>query len=198
MQNAFWQFHWPLRLLLLVPAVIILSRFQFGTGGYGHLISSSGEWSARLLIAALAITPLRMIFKGQRWPMWLFKRRRDIGVAAFLYAALHLVAYLVHEGSIAVYVADLAKLRILIGWIAFLAMLVPFTLSNEQMLRYLGTWWKFWQRAVYVAAFATVLHWLLIKLDVAPVLIHFAPLAALEAYRLWYNVMKTGRLHPQE
>jgi sulfoxide reductase heme-binding subunit YedZ len=41
-----------------------------------------------------------MIFKGRHWPMWLFKRRRDIGVAAFLYATLHLVAYLAHEGAL--------------------------------------------------------------------------------------------------
>jgi sulfoxide reductase heme-binding subunit YedZ len=65
------------------------------------------------------------------------------------------------------------------------------------MLRYLGIWWKFWQRAVYVVAIATVIHWVLIKWDVVPVVIHFAPLAALEAYRLWHNFMKTGRPHPQ-
>ena len=87
------------RVLLAVPAVVLLSRFQVGTGGFGHLIEGAGEWSARLLIAALSVTPLRMIFKGRHWPMWLFKRRRDLGVASFLYAVLHLSAYAVKLGK---------------------------------------------------------------------------------------------------
>ncbi len=197
MSREFLQSRWPLRLALAIPAIVILSRFQFGTGGFGHLINASGEWSARLLIVTLAVTPIRMLFKGRHWPMWLFKRRRDLGVAAFLYAVLHLAAYLIHEGGLGVVIADLAKLRIVLGWIALFAMLVPFALSNEQMLRYLGPRWKFWQRAVYVAAIATVAHWLLIKWDVVPVVIHFAPLAALESYRLWHNLTKSGRPQPQ-
>jgi sulfoxide reductase heme-binding subunit YedZ len=196
MQNTFWQSHWPIRFLLAVPAIVILSRFQFGTGGFGHFITATGEWSARLLIVTLAVTPIRMMFKGRLWPLWLFKRRRDLGVAAFLYAVMHLAAYLIHEGSPGIVIADLATLRIILGWIALFAMLVPFALSNQEALHELGPNWKSWQRLVYLSAIATLFHWLLISKDWAAALIQFAPLAALEAYRLWYNFMRPSRHRP--
>ena len=109
------------RILLAVPAVVLLSRFQLGTGGFGHLIQGSGEWSARLLIAVLCVTPLRLIFRGRHWPMWLFKRRRDLGAASFLYAVLHLSAYAVKQGSLGLILADFGSLGLWIwsisgGW----------------------------------------------------------------------------------
>ncbi len=181
------------RILLAVPAVVLLSRFQLGTGGFGHLIQGSGEWSARLLIAVLCVTPLRMIFTGRHWPMWLFKRRRDLGVAAFLYALLHLSAYAVKQGSLGLILADFGNLGLVLGWIAFACLLVPFALSNEAALRLLGTSWKVFQRLVYVAAAAALAHWIWLKADQLTAVIHFIPLLLLEAYRVWYNLSRSDR-----
>jgi len=182
-----------LRILLAVPAIALLTRFQAGSGGFGHLIEGTGEWSARLLIAALCVTPLRMIFKGQHWPIWLFKRRRDLGVASFLYSFLHLAAYAVKQGNLGLILADLGNLGIDFGWIAFASMLVPFVLSNAAALHHLGTRWKPIQRLAYVAASAALAHWIWLKEDRLTAFVHFIPLVLLEAYRIWYNLTQANR-----
>jgi hypothetical protein len=60
----------------------------------GDLLHSSGEWSARLIILALMLTPLSILVRGRAWVQWLVRRRRAFGVAGFGYALLHLLFYL--------------------------------------------------------------------------------------------------------
>jgi sulfoxide reductase heme-binding subunit YedZ len=183
--------HLAFGLLLALPGVIIGWQFFFGTQSWGHLIGGSGEWAVRLLIATLAVTPLRLMMKqigfGPHWPMWLFQRRRDLGVAAFLYAALHLSAYLVRQPNVHVVVFDMQHREYAVGWAAFLALLVLALTSNDWSVHGLGRWWKPLQRLAYAAAVAAALHWFWIRLDHTAVWLHFVPLAMLEAYRLWYN-----------
>ena len=57
--------------------------------GFGHAIKDSGDWAAWLLLLTLAVTPLRLAFRRARWTLWLMKRRRDLGVSSFAYAAIH-------------------------------------------------------------------------------------------------------------
>jgi methionine sulfoxide reductase heme-binding subunit len=190
--------HALFRLVIAVPAIVMLSRYTFAGGGLGQLLQSSGEWAARLLIVTLAITPIRMIFKGHHWPMWLFKRRRDLGVAAFLYAALHLGTYVARQSNLSIILYELPYIEYLLGWIAFAGLLILAAISNDAALHRLGTAWKTLQRLVYVVAIAAFLHWLLIKLDDTPAYIHFVPLALLEAWRLWYNFSRPSRRHLQE
>ncbi len=52
--NAAWSF----RLLLAIPAIVMLSRLAMTGGGLGHVLQASGEWAARLLIVTLAVTPI--------------------------------------------------------------------------------------------------------------------------------------------
>jgi sulfoxide reductase heme-binding subunit YedZ len=70
-------------LLLALPAAIMLQGYLTGTLFYGELMHASGEIGARLLIIALAITPLRLLFPQASWLLWLAARRRYFGVAAF-------------------------------------------------------------------------------------------------------------------
>jgi len=182
---------WLFRLLLALPAGIILWQFFFGPGSWGLLIGQSGEWAVRFLILTLAVTPLRLLMKqaglGPHWPMWLFQRRRDLGVAAFLYAALHLGAYLVRTPNFHVVVFDMQFIEYLMGWIAFITMLVLAVTSNDRSVHALGRWWKPLQRLAYVSVVAAALHWFWIRLDHTSVWLHVIPVAVLEAYRLWYN-----------
>ena len=147
----------------------------------GQLLSASGEWAARLLIVTLAVTPLRMLFHqfglAQHIPMWLFKRRRDLGLAAVLYAALHLATYVARQSNLHLILYEMQYLEYIMGWIAITSMLIIAVISNDWSVHHLGTKWKLLQRLVYVSAVAAFLHWLWIKLDDVPVLVHFAPLA---------------------
>ena len=60
----------------------------------------TGETSARLMIAAIALSPLRSMFPGSNALRWLMNRRRYLGLGAFAYAALHTIFYLVDMASI--------------------------------------------------------------------------------------------------
>jgi sulfoxide reductase heme-binding subunit YedZ len=191
---------WAFRLLISVPAIIMLTRYFATVGGFGHLLQSSGEWAARMLILTLAITPIRLLLKNQHWfqpwSMWLFKRRRDLGLAAFLYALLHLTAYLIRQSSLNVILFELQFIEYILGWVALASMLILAIISNDRAIHRLGTVWKKLQRLAYAAAVCVFLHWLWIKLNNAPALLHFTPLLALESYRLWYIFARPSVRHP--
>ena len=88
--------HAAFRLLLVLPWVGMLIQFA-RLQSWSLLIAQSGEWSVRLLILTLAVSPVRIVMKqlrmGPHWPNWLMKRRRELGMACFLYALLHLSFY---------------------------------------------------------------------------------------------------------
>lgn len=185
-------------LVIAIPAIIMLSRFASGIGGLAWLLDASGEWAIRLLIATLAVTPIRMMFKGQHWTMWLFKRRRDLGMAAFLYGALHLAAYLLRQSNLHLILYEAPYKEYLTGWIAFATMMVLAITSNDRSVRGMGTWWKWLQRLSYAAAVTAFLHWFWIRLDHTAVYLHFAPLVVLEAYRIISNFTRPARHHRAE
>jgi hypothetical protein len=60
--------------------------------------------------------------------------------------------------------------------------------SMDYFVRKMGTWWKWLQRWTYAAAVLTLVHWAALHdwNGTAPALVHFGPLIALEAYRVWY------------
>ena len=66
-----------------------------------------GIWTLRLLLVSLSMTPLRILF-GLSWPITL---RRLLGLFAFFYATVHLLAYLTFDQvwDIGLVVKDVAK-----------------------------------------------------------------------------------------
>lgn len=152
------------------------------------LLHPTGEFSARFLIVTMMVTPLAMLFKGWGFTHWLRKNRRYLGVAAFGYALLHTVFYLIDKASLEAVITELPKFYIWTGWVAF-AIFVPLAVtSTDYFMRVLGPRWKTVQRWTYAAAMLTLLHWVSLDNWEHPTgaLIQFAPLALLEAYRVWY------------
>ena len=155
---------------------------------FHQLVHPSGETSARLLIVLMMATPLAMLLKGWRGPQWLKRNRRYLGVASFGYALLHTVFYLLDKASLTTVVDELPRLYIWTGWIAFI-IFVPLALTSmDYFVRKMGKWWKWLQRWTYAAAALTLVHWAALHdwNGAAPALVHFGPLIALEAYRVWY------------
>ena len=171
--------------LLAIPWVIMSVRYLNGNIYYGEFIHETGEYSARLLIVTLALTPLRLAFPSSRLISWLMQRRRHFGVAAFAYAVPHLVAYLVKLGTLDKILEDGLQAGIWTGWIAMLIFLVLAWTSNDTSVRALGRRWKSLHRFVYIAAVFTFLHWLLVAFDPVPAAIHAGVLVLLETYRIW-------------
>jgi sulfoxide reductase heme-binding subunit YedZ len=170
--------------LLSIPALLMILRTFDPDVYFENLLHPTGEWSARLIILALMLTPLSMLLPRQAWVRWLLRRRRSFGIAAFGYALLHLLFYLLAMETLKNILAELGALGIWTGWAAFLLMLPLALTSNDAAMRALKAGWKRLQRLAYPAAFFTLLHWMFVHDDVAAALINFAPLVALELWRL--------------
>jgi sulfoxide reductase heme-binding subunit YedZ len=170
---------------LAVPAVLwIVQARGMDPFDWEELLHPTGELSARLLIAALALTPLVQLFPNAAPLRWLIRHRRAIGVAAFGYAALHTAFYLGAMGNLGDILAEALAIGIWPGWAA-LALMLPLALtSNDAAMRWLKAGWKRVQRLAYPAALFTLAHWIFIHNNRWVALAHFAPLALLELWRL--------------
>jgi len=175
---------YTLWLVLAAPWVIMTVRYMTGGLYYGEFIHATGEFSARLLIITLAVTPLRLMFPRSRWTIWLLQNRRYFGVATFAYAAPHLVAYLWKLASVAKVLEQGAEPGMWTGWIALIIFLALAITSNNFSTRKLGQRWKTLHRLVYLAAILTFLHWVLVAFDPVSGLAHAGVLIALETYRV--------------
>lgn len=177
-------------IVLALPLAWMLNAWRTGDLFYGEIIHVTGEFSARLMMLTMAITPFRLMLPNARWPHWLLQRRRYLGVAAFAYALLHTVVYLDRKRSLSLIVDEGLEFAMWTGWVAFLICAVLAVTSNDASVRLLRRTWKKIHRWIYLAAVMLFAHWIFVAFDFVPGLIHFAILIALETYRLW----KRGKL----
>lgn len=162
---------------------------RFGSGDVlaMDMLHPTGEWSARLMIFAMILSPLVSILGSKPWLNWLVQRRRALGVASFIYAVLHLIFYLMDMGNIDDILAEFWALGIWTGWAAILIFLPIAMTSNDAALRRLKLWWKRLQRLVYPAAVLVLVHWIFIHNNLGPALVHFIPLMLLVAARFFLS-----------
>lgn len=187
-----------------VPASIIayaiISDLFYGGSHLGadpikegeHLL---GNWTLRFLVLTLAITPLRRL---TGWN-WLAKHRRTLGLFAFGYACLHLLAWFLLDMQffISEYVGwrelrddVLKRPYITIGMLAFLLMIPLALTSTKRMIKRLGKRWTTLHRLVYASAVLGTIHfWMSVKRDIAEPLVFALIFAAL----LWWRVLDTRR-----
>ena len=176
---------WAVYLLCALPAPWL---FYLGlTGGLGvepikALEHEYGQLGLKLLIAGLAVTPLRR-FLGVN----LLRFRRAIGVMAFVYIALHLTVWLALDvQSLGAIWADIVKRPyITVGMVAFVLMIPLAMTSNNLSVRRLGVRWRKLHKLTYLVAILGALHFvLLVKgLQIEP-LAYLAVVLGLLATRL--------------
>lgn len=145
-----------------------------------------GELGLQFLVAGLVVTPLR-------WAgLNLIRFRRAIGLLAFFYVAMHLLAWVVLDMGLRwdEMAADLVKRwYIIIGMVGF-ATMVPLALtSNNSAIRRLGAAsWARLHRLTYVAALAGALHYVvLVKAWPVEPLLYLGAVCLLLLARLWRN-----------
>jgi len=171
--------------ILAFPTVWLIWRAVSGQDSIHYLLHPSGKYATRFLIIAMAATPLRMMFPRAAWTAWLVQSRRHWGVAACALAVLHTVFYLLDEGVLWDIVAGVTKPSFLLGWLAFAVIVALGMTSNDRSVQLLGPRWKSLQRWVYVCAVLSFLHWVLLGFNIKSAFVHFAPLAALQLWRMW-------------
>jgi methionine sulfoxide reductase heme-binding subunit len=154
---------WPVYVVgLLVPGWFLWLGL---TGGLGvepikELEHRLGELGLQMLIATLAVTPLRR-FTG----LALLKFRRALGLLTFYYIALHLTVWLVLDVQIVSQIwADIVKRPyITIGMAGFLLMVPLAATSNNWSVRRLGAArWRRLHQLSYVAAILGAIHFVML------------------------------------
>ncbi|MCX9156772.1 sulfoxide reductase heme-binding subunit YedZ [Niveibacterium sp. 24ML] len=184
-------------LICLLPLGWYLNRLlndQLGANPIEAITRASGEWTLRLLLVTLAITPLRRL---TGWH-WLIRLRRMLGLFVFFYASLHLATYLWLDQFFdwAAIGKDILKRPfITVGFAAYL-LLVPLALSSHNaVIRWLGgRRWQALHRSIYAIAVLGVVHfWWLVKRDITEPLIYALILAALLGARAWWREQERRR-----
>lgn len=150
-----------------------------------HAINYLGLWSLRILLLALAVTP---VLRLTGWT-GVARLRRMIGLFAFTYVACHLAVYFSLDLGLSLgeLWRDVAKRRfILFGMVGFLCLLPLAVTSTRGWVRRLGgRRWQRLHRLAYVAGVAAVVHFiLLVKGDQPQPWVYAAILAGLLAARL--------------
>ena len=175
--------------ICLAPLAVLLYRaatHDLSANPISFVTNWLGDWTLRLLLASLAMTPLRILF-GLSWPIAL---RRLLGLFAFSYAWLHFSVWLVldhffdwHEMG-----TDIAKRPyVTVGMTALLLMMPLAVTSTSAAIRKLGGRnWQRLHRLAYAIGVCGVLHylWLAKKANPAPYY-YAAILVLLLAIRAW-------------
>ncbi len=193
-----WRIKPALFLACLLPLAYYLwgvAADQLGANPIEALTRGLGDWALRLLLATLAISPLRWL---SGWS-WLVRLRRMIGLFAFFYASLHWLSYLWLDQFFdwAEIWGDVVKRPfITAGMLAFL-LLVPLALtSTDAWVRRLKRNWARLHRLVYLAAPLVVLHFFWMKsskADVTEPLLYAAILGGLLAARVFHAGLRRHR-----
>ncbi len=174
----------------LVPLGLLLWRGFTGdltANPIEYITHRTGDWTLRLLLITLAITPLRRL---TGWNA-VIGVRRMLGLFAFFYGSLHFLTYVVldHFFALESILEDLTDRRFVTAGFTGFVLMIPLALTSTQaMVRRLGgRRWRALHRLVYASACAGVIHYLwLVKADLRPPLLYAAALALLLGFRAWH------------
>lgn len=155
-------------LFCLLPAALVLQQALAGTLGARPIteaIHQVGDWTVRLLLLTLAVTPARAVLD---WPR-VVQLRRMLGVATACYAALHLTLYAMDQQWDVWKVASEIVLRfyLTIGFVALLGLLALAITSTDGWQKRLRGRWKKLHRLVFPIAVLGLFHYFIqSKIDV--------------------------------
>lgn len=217
-----------LHLICLAPFLWLLRFYTSGAleldpDPVAYITHFTGNWALWILLASLAITPLRRLSSRISW---LIRFRRLIGLYAFFYASLHLATYIflfsgydlptvltgIRAGHPSIALDewkivwpniwdDVLKRRFIqVGFLAWVILLALALTSPASIMRAMGG--KNWQSLhllVYLAGAAAVIHyWWLVKAGVRTPWKVTAVLTVLLLARVGYTVIKHRRTSRRE
>ncbi|MEE3143854.1 MAG: protein-methionine-sulfoxide reductase heme-binding subunit MsrQ [Pseudomonadota bacterium] len=171
----------------LVPFAILLLRIygnDLGPDPAQELSIETGEWTLRILLITLAITPLRQITNRVSF----IRYRRMLGLFALFYASLHFLSWMIFLLGFrffAIMEELVERPYITVGFSAYLILLVLGITTPKAMVRKLGKNWKRLHRLVYVAAILGTIHLLwILRSNIGEAVLYGTILVVLLGYRL--------------
>jgi len=155
----------PLQIAIHLYAwsVLVILVFKLVTGSLSanpiqELEQRTGRHAITLLILSLACTPLNTLF---RWSE-LLKRRRALGLYAFMYATIHVIIFFNLDYGLAwslIAQTIFEKPYIIVGLIGFL-LLIPLAASSFDIWKKrLGKRWKRIHQTIYFIVPLLLLHY---------------------------------------
>lgn len=193
-------------LLPLAHLVYGAATHTLGANPAEALIRSTGDWTLRFLCLTLLVTPLRQ-WGGRMWGQSRFsplaRFRRMLGLFAFFYAVLHVLAYSWLDMGLvpADIVADIIKRPFILVGFAAVVLLTPLAATSfNAAIKALGTQrWQLLHKLVYLIVGLGLLHfwWMRAgKNDFAEPSVYIAIVAALMAARVgwWWHARRAAAL----
>jgi sulfoxide reductase heme-binding subunit YedZ len=188
----------PLALLALqfYRFVFLGDQEALGIDPVKTIEDQTGKNTLTLLLVTLSVTPLRRLTGLNR----LQSVRRMLGVWTFVYAVVHVAAYLAFDRGCVSFEAcqfdviwtDVSERRfIFAGFTAFVILFALTVTSTGGWVRRLGRNWARLHRLVYVAAIAAIVHFIWIqKSDIREPLVWGAAVAALLGVRAYFALKR--------
>src|SRR5215208_4758485 len=163
--KSFFKRYTPLQIAIhiygwsaLVRLIIDLINHNLTANPIQALEQRTGRHAITLLVLALACTPLNNLFGWRE----LLKRRRALGLYAFMYATIHVIIFVDLDYGLAwslILQTIVQKPYIVVGVLSFL-MLTPLAFTSFDIWKKrLGKNWKRLHQTIYLIAPLVALHY---------------------------------------
>jgi sulfoxide reductase heme-binding subunit YedZ len=181
----------------LTPVAMLLNWFaadDLTANPISFITTTLGDWTLRILLASLAMTPLRILF-GLSWPITL---RRLLGLFAFFYVCLHFSVWIVLDFFFdwpRMWADVLKRPYITLGMLGLVSLLPLALTSTSGWIKRLGARrWTRLHRVAYLAGALGCAHFLwLAKVGRVEQYWYAATLALLLGVRLGHAVVRFTR-----
>lgn len=160
----FFKRYTPLQIAMHIYAwsVFVMLVYKYFTNDLSadpvqYLERRTGRHAVALLIMSLACTPLNTVFKWSE----LLKRRRALGLYAFMYATIHILIYFDLDFGLAwsfILQNFTQDPRLIVGLTAFLLLIPLAWTSFDIWKKRLGKNWKRLHMVIYAIVPLAVLH----------------------------------------
>jgi sulfoxide reductase heme-binding subunit YedZ len=154
LQIAIHAYAWSVLLIL----VFKLITNDLSANPIQELEQRTGRHAITLLILSLACTPLNMLFGWRE----LLKRRRALGLYAFMYATIHIIIFFNLDYGLAwslILQTIFEKPYIIVGLIGFVLLIPLAATSFDVWKKRLGKTWKRIHQLVYLIVPLVLLHY---------------------------------------
>lgn len=178
----------------LIPLVLLVwegFNADLGANPIEAIELRTGRWALRFIAITLAVTPLRRITGWNE----AIKYRRMLGLFAFLYATLHMSAFIGLDMffDVSDIVEDIVKHPYITIGMATWLLLLPLAITSTRgwVRRLGGKRWNRLHQLIYVAAITGTIHYLwAVKKDTFLPLVYLTIIGSLLAWRLWVWLAK--------
>ena len=186
-------------LICLLPALVLGWRAwsqDLGANPIEYITHSTGDWTLRLLLITLTVTPMRSVLQLPQ----LIRFRRMLGLFAFFYGCLHFLTYVWLDKFFDTkdILRDIGKRPFVTIGFASLMLMAPLAVtSTASWIRRLGgRRWQLLHRLIYFSGLAVVIHYhWLVKSDIRLPALYGTLLFLLLAYRLFVFAAKWRERH---